>query len=148
MNDPDQHAGHGPLVERRPRAGPESPAGHEGQGGHDPGAGAGGHAGHDRHAGHSVEMFRTRFWVSLALTIPTVVWGHMLASAFGWHAPAFPGSTLVAPVLGTVVFLYGGGPFLRGAVPELRERRPGMMTLISLAIVVAFAFSVAVTLGW
>jgi Cu2+-exporting ATPase len=93
-------------------------------------------------------MFRTRFWVSLALTIPTVVWGHMLASAFGWRAPAFPGSTLVAPVLGTVVFLYGGLPFLRGAVPELRERRPGMMTLISLAIAVAFAFSVAVTLGW
>jgi P-type Cu2+ transporter len=148
MNDPDQHAGQGPLEERRPRAGPETPAGHEGHGGHDPGAGAGGHAGHDRHAGHRVERFGTRFWISLALTIPTVVWGHMLPAAFGWRAPAFPGATLVAPVLGTVVFLYGGGPFLRGAVPELRERRPGMMTLISLAIAVAFAFSVAVTLGW
>jgi P-type Cu2+ transporter len=93
-------------------------------------------------------MFRSRFWISLALTIPTVAWGHMLAAVTGWHAPAFPGSTLVAPVLGTIVFLYGGQPFLRGAVPELRERRPGMMTLISLAIVVAFGFSAAVTLGY
>jgi Cu2+-exporting ATPase len=120
----------------------------EGRGGIDGHHDQAAHAGHDRHVGHSVEMFRIRFWVSLALTLPTVVWGHMLASAFGWHAPAFPGSTLVAPVLGTAVFVYGGLPFLRGAVPELRERRPGMMTLISLAIAVAFVFSVAVTLGW
>ncbi|HYG67632.1 MAG TPA: heavy metal translocating P-type ATPase, partial [Anaeromyxobacteraceae bacterium] len=106
------------------------------------------HAGHDRHAGHSVAMFRDRFWASLVLTVPIVVFGHMLSSAFGWHPPAFPGSAWIPPVLGTVVFVYGGAPFLRGAIPELRERRPGMMTLISLAISVAFLFSVAVTLGW
>jgi Cu2+-exporting ATPase len=107
-----------------------------------------GHAAHDRHAGHSVEMFRARFWVALVLTIPTVVWGHMLGSATGWHAPAFPGSRWIGPVLGTAVFVYGGAPFVRGAARELRARLPGMMTLIALAIGVAFGFSVAVTLGY
>jgi P-type Cu2+ transporter len=108
----------------------------------------GGEHAHERHAGHSVAMFRTRFWVALFLTIPTVVWGHMLASATGWHAPRFPGAEWIGPVLGTVVFAYGGEPFLRGAVRELRDRLPGMMTLIALAISVAFAFSAAVTIGY
>ena len=106
------------------------------------------HAAHDRHAGHSVAMFRTRFWIALLLTLPTVVWGHMLPSVTGWHAPAFPGSTWLAPVLGTIVFAYGGSPFVRGAARELRDRLPGMMTLIALAISVAFVFSVAVTIGY
>ena len=106
------------------------------------------HAGHDRHAGHSVAMFRTRFWIALLLTIPTVVWGHMLTAATGWHAPAFPGSSALPPVLGTIVFLYGGAPFLRGAIRELRDWLPGMMTLIALAICVAFVFSAAVTIGY
>jgi Cu2+-exporting ATPase len=107
-----------------------------------------GHAGHDAHAGHSVAMFRDRFWVSLALTIPTLIWGHMLPGAFGIHPPAFPGSRWIPPVFGTLVFLYGGRPFLEGAVRELRARLPGMMTLIALAVIVAFAFSLAVTLGF
>jgi P-type Cu2+ transporter len=106
------------------------------------------HAGHDRHAGHRVEMFRTRFWVALVLTIPTIVWGHMLTSVTGWHGPAFPGSTWIPPVLGTLVFVYGGLPFVQGAVREVRDRLPGMMTLIALAIAVAFVFSVTVTLGY
>ncbi len=106
------------------------------------------HAAHDRHAGHSVEMFRTRFWIALMLTIPTVVWGHMLTSVTGWHAPAFPGSTWIPPVLGTIVFAYGGTPFVRGALREARARLPGMMTLIALAIGVAFVFSLAVTIGY
>jgi Cu2+-exporting ATPase len=106
------------------------------------------HAGHDRHAGHSVEMFRTRFWVALALTVPSVLWGHMLESALGWRAPPFPGSEWLPPALGTAVFAYGGSPFLRGAWRELADRRPGMMTLIALAISVAFVFSAAVTLGY
>jgi P-type Cu2+ transporter len=93
-------------------------------------------------------MFRTRFWVALVLTLPTIVWGHMLASATGWHAPAFPGSTWMPPVLGTALFVYGGAPFLRGAARELRARLPGMMTLIALAIGVAFVFSAAVTIGY
>jgi P-type Cu2+ transporter len=107
-----------------------------------------GHEGHDKHAGHSVEMFRDKFWLSLVLTIPTVIWGHMLPELTGWHAPAFPGSEWIAPVFGTIVFFYGGWVFLQGAVQELRDRLPGMMTLISLAITVAFVFSAAVTLGY
>jgi Cu2+-exporting ATPase len=103
---------------------------------------------HDRHAGHSVEMFRTRFWVTLLLTLPTLVWGHMIPSALGWHPPRIPGAALMPPLLGTAVFLYGGRVFLQGAVRELRIRLPGMMTLISLALLVAFAFSVAVTVGY
>jgi Cu2+-exporting ATPase len=93
-------------------------------------------------------MFRTRFWVALVLTIPTVIWGHMLASATGWHAPELPGSRWIPPVFGVAVFAYGGRPFLDGAARELRARLPGMMTLIALAIGVAFVFSVAVTVGY
>ena len=107
-----------------------------------------GHGAHDKHAGHSVEMFRNKFWLSLALTIPTVIWGHMLPRLTGFTAPAFPGSQWIAPVFGTAVFLYGGLVFLKGAGRELRDRLPGMMTLISLAIAVAFVFSLAVTLGY
>ncbi len=103
---------------------------------------------HDEHAGHSVEMFRSKFWISLALTIPTVLWGHMLLRLTGFQPPAFPGSQWIAPVFGTAVFLYGGRVFLQGAWRELKDRLPGMMTLISLAIAVAFVFSAAVTLGF
>jgi P-type Cu2+ transporter len=106
------------------------------------------HAGHDKHAGHSVAMFRDRFWISLALTVPTLIWGHMLESAVGLHAPQFPGSQWIPPLFGAVTFLYGGRPFLQGAVREVRDRLPGMMTLITLAISVAFLFSAAVTLGF
>lgn len=104
--------------------------------------------GHDRHEGHSVEMFRRRFWLTLAMTIPTLVWSPMIHHWFGFSAPAFPGSGWLPPLLGTAVFLYGGGVFLQGARGELADRRPGMMTLIALAITVAFAFSVAVTFGY
>ncbi|HEY3012515.1 MAG TPA: HAD-IC family P-type ATPase, partial [Gemmatimonadales bacterium] len=104
--------------------------------------------GHDKHAGHSVAMFRDRFWISLALTSPTLIWGHMLQKAFGYTPPAIPGGRWVPAVFGTAVFLYGGRPFIEGAVRELRDRLPGMMTLIALAITVAFGFSAAVTLGY
>ena len=106
------------------------------------------HAGHDRHAGHSVAMFRDRFWITLALTIPTLAWSHMIQEWFGFRAPSFAGSELVPAVFGTAVYLYGGWVFLAGGVSELRDRLPGMMTLISLAISVAFLFSLAVTLGY
>lgn len=102
----------------------------------------------EAHAGHSVTLFRDRFAVSLLLALPTLVWGHMLQSAFGYTAPAFAGSAWIAPVFGTAVFIYGGFPFLRGAVEEIGDRLPGMMTLIALAISVAFLFSVAVTTGF
>src|SRR5579859_305137 len=106
------------------------------------------HTSHDKHAGHNVGMFRRKFWISLALTIPTLVWGHMLQRAFGYRAPHFPGAMWIPPLFGTAVFLYGGWVFIQGAVRELRDRVPGMMTLIALAISVAFVFSAAVTLGY
>ena len=93
-------------------------------------------------------MFRDRFWVSLALTVPTLVWGHMLQDAFGYHAPTFPGARWIPPVFGTAVFLYGGRVFMQGATGELKDRVPGMMTLIALAISVSFLFSAVVTLGY
>jgi Cu2+-exporting ATPase len=93
-------------------------------------------------------MFRDKFWISLLLTIPTIAWGHMLPRLTGYRAPTFPGSEWIAPIFGTAVFLYGGRVFLQGAWHELRDRLPGMMTLISLAILVAFLFSAAVTLGY
>jgi P-type Cu2+ transporter len=110
----------------------------------------GGHAAagaHDRHAGHSVAMFRDKFWLSLALTIPVIVWSGDPQAWLGYTAPVFPGSDLVPALLGTVVFAYGGLVFIRGARGELADRRPGMMTLISLAIAVAFVTSWAGTLG-
>jgi len=103
--------------------------------------------GHDAHAGHSPEGFRSKFWLSLLLTIPVVVWSEHIQGLLGYQAPAFPGSTWIAPVLGTVVFGYGGLVFLQGAWRELADRRPGMMTLISLAILVAFLFSWIVEIG-
>ena len=105
------------------------------------------HAGHDRHAGHSVAMFRDKFWLSLALTIPVVFWSSEVQHWLRYTAPVFPGSKFIPAILGTVVFLYGGIVFIRGAWGELSDHRPGMMTLISLAIAVAFVASVAATLG-
>jgi Cu2+-exporting ATPase len=104
-------------------------------------------AGHDKHAGHSPGMFRDRFWLSLLLTIPVVVWAEHIQMILRYTAPAFPGSAWISPVLGTAVFLHGGLVFLQGAWRELRARLPGMMTLISLAISVAFVFSWVVQLG-
>src|SRR3954452_5992388 len=106
------------------------------------------HAAHDTHAGHSVAMFRDKFWISLLLTIPTLIWGHMLQRAFGYTPPVIPRARWIPAVFGTAVFLYGGTPFVQGAVRELKDRLPGMMTLIALAIGVAFVFSAAVTLGY
>src|SRR5450755_3792261 len=103
--------------------------------------------GHDRHAGHAVAMFRDKFWLSFALTIPVVIWSSDVQRWFGYTAPSFPGSKFVPAVLGTGVFIYGGLVFIRGARRELADHKPGMMTLISLAIIVAFGTSVAATLG-
>ncbi len=107
-----------------------------------------GHEGHDQHEGHNPEMFRDKFWLSLLLSVPVVFWAAHIQMIFRYEAPAFPGSTWISPVLGTAVFLYGGLVFLNGARRELMARRPGMMTLISLAISVAFLFSWVVQLGF
>ncbi|MEU1900033.1 heavy metal translocating P-type ATPase [Nocardiopsis dassonvillei] len=90
-------------------------------------------------------MFRTRFWWSLLLSVPVVLTSHMVSGWLGYQVPS--ALTWVPPVLGTVVYLYGGWPFLSGVVGELRERRPGMMTLVAMAITVAFGSSVLATFG-
>jgi P-type Cu2+ transporter len=106
-----------------------------------------GHVAHDRHAGHSVAMFRDKFWLTLVLTIPVIIWSSDPQEWLGYQAPGFPGSVLVPALLGSIVFVYGGLVFIQGAWRELADRQPGMMTLISLAIVVAFVTSWAGTLG-
>jgi Cu2+-exporting ATPase len=123
---------------------------HQGHAGHE------GHAGHggpelppaaDRHAGHDINVLWRRFWVVLVLTIPVLIYSPGIEKLLRYTAPPFPGSRYVPFVFGTIIFFYGGLFFLKGAVGELRQRRPGMMTLISLAITVAFVYSLAVTFG-
>lgn len=132
--------------------GHRSHAGHDhaSHGTHTAHAAHAGHAahGHDAHTDHSVASFRDRFWISLLLTLPTIVFGHMLAELTAYQPPHFAGSEWIAPLFGTLVFIYGGRVFLQGAWGELRARQPGMMTLIALAITVAFVFSIAVLLGF
>jgi Cu2+-exporting ATPase len=105
------------------------------------------HGSHDRHAGHSVAMFRDKFWLSFALTIPVVLWSSDVQHWLGYSAPSFPGSRFIPAILGTIIFGYGGLVFIRGSRGELADRKPGMMTLISLAIIVAFGTSIAATFG-
>ena len=105
-----------------------------------------GHAGHD-HSAHDPAQFRRKFWWSLALTIPTMVFSTGLQDILGLSGPRFPGSQFIPAVFGAAVFVYGGLVFLRGGIAELRSRQPGMMTLIALAIIVALGYSLAVTLG-
>jgi P-type Cu2+ transporter len=103
--------------------------------------------GHGKHAGHHTEAFRRRFWWSLLLTIPIVATSHMVMDWFGYELD-FYGLESVGPVLGTVVFLWGGWPFLEGGWRELKERQPGMMLLIAMAITVAYGASLATSLDW
>ncbi len=117
----DAHAGHSPFA---------TAARHEG------------HQTHGSHMGHEI-MFRNRFWVCLILTVPVLIYSPAIQEWLGFTSPEFPFSNWIAPVLAVAVFAYGGLPFLRMATWELRDRRPGMMTLISLAISVAFIYSLA-----
>ncbi|WP_423747319.1 copper-translocating P-type ATPase (plasmid) [Haladaptatus sp. SPP-AMP-3] len=101
------------------------------------------HNGHGgMHAGHE-QMFRRRFFVSTLLSIPVLLYSEALQQWLGFSVPAFPGSEWINPVFAIIVFGYGGVPFLKMALPELRDRSPGMMTLISMAITVAFVYSLA-----
>ncbi len=107
------------------------------------------HSQHDGHDGHGgmheghEQMFRRRFFVSTLLSVPVLLYSEMLQEWLGFSVPAFPGSEWINPVFAVVVFAYGGIPFLQMAVPELKDRSPGMMTLISMAISVAFVYSLA-----
>jgi len=151
----EEHAGHGAShadrdMEHNVHAGgaAEHKPGHGAHAG-EHGGREGGHEAHVDHTGHGVshagheQMFRRRFWISLVLSIPVLVYSPALQDWLGYSAPAFPGSEWVTPVFAVIVFLYGGVPFLQMALPELRNRKPGMMTLISLAISVAFVYSLA-----
>ena len=140
----DPHPGHQP---HDAHPGHRAQPGHDPHAAHEPRPGHGAHSTHDKHAGHSVAMFRDRFWLSLALTVPVVLLSHDIQEWFGYSVPMLPGIEYVPAALGTAVFVYGGLVFIGGAVGELRDRQPGMMTLISLAIVVAFVTSWAGTLG-
>ena len=102
---------------------------------------------HGEHAGHSTAMFRERFWWSLILSIPVVIFSPMVAHLLGYPLPEFPGSTWIPPVLDTIIFFYGGTPFLKGGWKEVKSRQPGMMLLIAMAITVAFVASWVTTLG-
>ncbi len=132
----DHHAHH--LPEPQTHARHETPS-HDEHSSHD--------AQPDEHAAHGIDhtghelLFRNRFWICLALTIPVLLYSEMLQMWFGFMMPAFPGSRWMVPVFSVVIFFIGGVPFLQMAVPEFRNKRPGMMALISLAISVAFVYS-------
>jgi len=140
----DTHTGEGERLDQASLA-LATPTGH-GADAHDHdahsehhGAGhGGGHMGHGGHGDHAAQ-FRDRFWWSLLLALPVVGFSRMFADLLGYMPP--PGTEWIPPVLGTVVFLYGGWPFLSGAVAELRSRQPGMMLLVAMAITVAFVAS-------
>ena len=100
---------------------------------------------YDKHAGHSPNMFRDRFWLSLILTIPIILYSHMIQEWLRFSMPVFPGSQWIPFVFGTAIFFYGGAVFIKSAWGELKARLPGMMTLISLAILTAYIYSVATT---
>lgn len=104
------------------------------------------HQEHDKHAGHSVAMFKDKFWLSLLLTIPALLFSGTVQTWLGFEL-TFDGSQYIPAIFGTIIFLYGGLVFLKGARGELVARQPGMMTLISMAIIVAFGYSLAVTVG-
>ena len=130
------------MHEMHDHSGHDEHAGHAGHGDHS------GHAGHGDHSHHDPAMFKRKFWLSLVLTIPALVFSTGLQDILGLDGPRFAGSEFIPAVFGAVLFFYGGLVFLQGAVSEVRSKSPGMMTLISLAIVVAFGYSLAVTLGF
>ena len=138
--DPGESAEHQPSAAHASHAGPETDLDdeHAAHDGHDHGAMV-------DHSGHEA-MFRRRFFVCLLLSIPVLYYSPMLQDWFGYATVQFPGSTIVGPAFGVIVFAYGGVPFLRMGVVEARNREPGMMLLISLAITVAFGYSLAAVL--
>ncbi len=137
-----EHSDHADTMTHHDQA---DPIDHESSSAHSKHGGQGSHGDHS-HMGHEI-MFRNRFWINLVLSIPVLIYSPAIQGWFGYTAPVFPGSFLIIPVLSTIIFFYGGLPFLRMATWELRERKPGMMTLISLAISVAYFYSMS-TLVW
>lgn len=144
MTDHDDHAIATPDIDHQPHTG------HEGHGGHfdqQPQTGHEGHGGHAGHGGDHVAQFRKLFWGNLVIAVPVVAFSTMFTMLLGYEVPDFPGARWIAPLLGTVMYIVGGQPFLVGAVSEIRSRKPGMMLLIGLAITVAFCASWGASLG-
>jgi Cu2+-exporting ATPase len=112
---------------------------HDGSAGH-------GHAAHGGHGDH-VGQFRRLFWIMLVLAVPVIAFSPMFAMLLGYQLPEQPWVAWISPLLGTLMYAWGGAPFLTGAVAELRQRKPGMMLLIGLAITVAFFASWGASLG-
>lgn len=131
----ESHEAHEGHVEHQNLGKHEGHTGHTSTGGDDHGA-------HTDHSGHE-EMFRKKFWVSLVLSIPVLLYSEGFQALLGFSMPEFPLSRWIAPLFSVIVFIYGGIPFIEMAVPEMKNRKPGMMTLISLAISVAFVYSAA-----
>ena len=139
-DDLREHAGHDPHDR------PDAHAEHEGHDAHPAHGGHEGHAGHGGHGDH-VAQFRRLFWIMLVIAVPVVAADHMFADLVGYHLPEDSWLTWVSPLLGTVMYLWGGRPFLTGGVSEIRSRQPGMMLLIALALTVAFISSWGSSLG-
>jgi len=132
----DTHAGHDRKMNEMEMGGHADPGMSMNHGGHED------HGAHVDHSGHE-QMFQRKFWVSLILSVPVLLFSQGFQALLGFSMPVFPGSRWITPVFAVIVFIYGGLPFIKMAIPELRNRQPGMMTLISLAIIVAFVYSVA-----
>ena len=142
-HDHREHEGHEQLGhEGHQHGGEHEHAGHDGHEEHD----HSGHEGHD-HSHHNPDAFKRWFYISLGLTVPTVIWSSMVQMELGYTAPAFPGSQFVPAIVGTVLLFTGGWVFLKAGFQELRAKKPGMMALISLALVVAFGYSAFLTIG-
>jgi Cu2+-exporting ATPase len=134
----DAHAAHDGHDVHDGHSGPQHQGDHADHAGH-----GGGHHGHGDHVG----QFRRLFWINLLLALPTVGFSPMFASILGYPLPDLAITPWISPVLGTIMFVWGGRPFLTGAWSELRARTPGMMLLIGLAISVAFVASLGASLG-
>lgn len=143
MDDHDadtMHAGQDMHAGRDMSESQHEQAGHDKHGGHDE------HASHDKHEGHDPEMFRRLFWWNLLLAVPVLVFSEQIQTWFGYTIDT-PAAAWVAPVIGTGIYLWGGKPFLKGALSEVANRQPGMMLLISLAITVAYIASLLSSVG-
>lgn len=134
----DTHAGHEMAKEQMNQEMHNMEHDHTGNDGHE------GHSAHVNHAGHE-QMFRKRFWVSLFLAIPVLLYSQSIQKWLGFSMPQFAGSRWIVPLFSLIIFIYGGIPFIKMAIPELKNKKPGMMSLISLAISVSFLYSVSTT---
>ncbi|MET2010192.1 heavy metal translocating P-type ATPase [Microbacterium chocolatum] len=147
LGDRENREGHSAHVDHSAHGSPAAHSNHAGHSDHADDASHAGHSGHAGHAGHAdhVGQFRRLFWINLLIGIPVVAFSPMFGMLLGYDVPGW--AMWIAPALGTVMYVWGGWPFLTGAVSELRSRAPGMMLLIGLAITVAFFASWGATLG-